>query len=73
MSDPRIKDLIKHAVDDNAIGVQDKFAELALDRIRDLVDLKRSEVASNFMSATPEYEEIASEIEDALEDNPAGD
>jgi len=66
MSDPRIRDLIQYAVDDNAVEVKNTFADLMLDRIHDIIDQKRVEVAANFIQANPEFDDLADEVETEL-------
>lgn len=63
MSDPRIRELIQHAVDDNAVEVKSTFDELMLDRIRDIIDQRKIEVAADFIQSNPEFEDLADEVE----------
>lgn len=67
MSDPRIRDLIQHAVDDNAVEVKNTFDELMLDRIRDIIDQRKIEVAQNFIQSADDSDDLANEIEDEME------
>lgn len=70
MSDPRIRDLIQYAVDDNAVEVKNTFDEIMLDRIRDIIDQRKIEVAANFIQANPEFDDLADEVEAELEAAP---
>lgn len=70
MSDPRIKELIQYAMDDDVTAVQDKFSDIVLDRIRDIVDSRRAEVAASFVVANPDVQAMANEVETALENDP---
>lgn len=67
MSDPRIRDLIQHAVDDNAVEVKNTFDELMLDRIRDIIDQRKIEVAQNFIQSADDSDDLTDEVEDELE------
>jgi ribosome-interacting GTPase 1 len=67
MSDPRIRDLIQYAVDDNPVEVKNTFDELMLDRIRDIIDQRKIEVAASFIQANPEFDDLADEVEAELE------
>lgn len=47
MADP--SDIIKQAIGNNPVQMQDSFADLMLNKIRDAIELKKAEVAQQFL------------------------
>lgn len=61
MSDPRIRNMIGLAVDDNPADMKSEFSDVILDKIRDVIDNRKAEIAASFMANTDiddlEYED----------------
>lgn len=67
MADPT--EIIKHAVEQNPLKMQDSFNDLILDKIRDAVEIKKAELAQQFLGFdnSSDDQEINDQPEDEQE------
>jgi hypothetical protein len=56
MSEYTTKDAVKMAMDGNASGFRDAINDLLMDRVQDAVQVKKLDVAANFMSSESQEE-----------------
>jgi hypothetical protein len=57
MVDYTTQDAVNFAADGNGVEFKKAVNDLLMDRVRDAVELKKSEVAANFLSVEDEAEE----------------
>jgi len=57
MGDYTTQDAVNFAADGNGVEFKKAVNDLLMDRVRDAVELKKSEVAANFLSVEDEAEE----------------
>lgn len=62
------EDIITQTLDKNVVDMQNTFAELMLDKIRDAVAERKAQVAQEFMGVDSDDEEIDDEEEDFEDD-----
>ena len=62
------EDIITQTLDKDVVGMQNTFAELMLDKIRDAVAEKKAQVAQEFMGVNPDDTDDE-EYEDETEDD----
>jgi len=60
------EDIITQTLDKDVVGMQNTFADLMLDKIRDAVAERKAQVAQEFMGVNPDDEEY--EDDEELED-----
>ena len=57
------EDIITQTLDKDVVGMQNTFAELMLDKIRDAVAERKAQVAQEFMGVNPDDEEYEDDEE----------
>lgn len=62
-------EIISNIVDKNSATLQDTFGQMMLDKIRDVVDDRKMEIAQSFLGAVTEEEPDTDPGEDDLEDD----
>jgi hypothetical protein len=63
------EDIITQTLDKDVVGMQNTFADLMLDKIRDAVAERKAQVAQEFMGVNPDDEEIDDEDLDGDEED----
>jgi hypothetical protein len=63
------EDIITQTLDKDVVGMQNNFADLMLDKIRDAVAERKAQVAQEFMGVNPDDEEIDDEDLDGDEED----
>ena len=72
MSDYTTQDAVKFAMDGNVSDFKSVVSDILANKVRDAIDLKKLDVATNFMSAETEeesFEEEEYEIEGETDDD----
>lgn len=67
------EDIITQTLDKNVVDMQNTFAELMLDKIRDAVAERKAQVAQEFMGVNPDSEEIDGDEEEYVDDEESDD
>jgi hypothetical protein len=67
------EDIITQTLDKDVVGMQNTFAELMLDKIRDAVAERKAQVAQEFMGVNPDDEEEYEDDEEFVDDEESED
>lgn len=62
------EDIITQTLDKDVVGMQNTFADLMLDKIRDAVAERKAQVAQEFMGVNPDDEEVDGDEEEFEDD-----
>lgn len=63
------EDIITQTLDKDVVGMQNTFADLMLDKIRDAVAERKAQVAQEFMGVDSDDEEVDGDEEEDFEDD----
>lgn len=63
------EDIITQTLDKDVVGMQNTFADLMLDKIRDAIAERKAQVAQEFMGVNPDDEEVDDEDLDGDEED----
>lgn len=63
------EDIITQTLDKDVVGMQNTFADLMLDKIRDAVAERKAQVAQEFMGVDSDDEELDGDEEEDFEDD----
>ena len=63
------EDIITQTLDKDVVGMQNTFAELMLDKIRDAVAERKAQVAQEFMGVDSDDEDVDGDEEEDFEDD----